>query len=247
MDALEEEANSFALDLMERLARVLPVGDLGFTSIAAKQADGSARMSVASAARGGIELQIDQTPRLQLAVDYELVMSPTSQRATVLRSAFRVRPWQVARPLFTVDYIRDASSNIPAAHYNVHFDHDAVTDQLLRAGASRRGKVHKKKATAGSQPRLADLHFPVGGHRFRPCLEDVIDMLWAEFGIDMRPTARGAIEEGRARWREMQLRAAVSDYPAAAIEELRELGYEVAWIRPGVPEPDTRRDRIHAM
>jgi hypothetical protein len=247
VDALEDEANSFALDLMERLARVLPVGDLGFTSTAVKQADGGARMSVASAARGGIELQINEIPRLQIAVDYDLVMSPTSRRATVLRSAFRVRPWQVARPLFTVDYIRDAGSNIPAAHYNVHFDHDAVTEELLRAGAVRRGKVHMKRAIGGVEPRLADLHFPVGGHRFRPCLEDVIDMLWAELGIDMRPTARAAIEEGRRRWREMQLRAAVSDHPAAAIDELRQMGYQVAWNRSGIPEPTIRHDRVQAI
>jgi len=247
VDPLQEEANAFALDLMERLARILPVGDLGFTSTATKLRDGGGRMSVASAARGGIELQIDRTPRLQLEVDLDLVMSPTSQRATVLRSALRVRPWQVARPLFTVDYVRDAGSNIPAAHYNVHFDHDAVTNELLQTGAARRGKLHKKRASQGLTPRLADLHFPVGGHRFRPCLEDVIDMLWAEFGIDMRPTARAAIEEGRHHWREMQLRAAVTDNPAAAIAELRKMGYEVVWTRSGMPEPDLRADRIRAI
>jgi len=76
-------------------------------------------------------------------------------------------------------------------------------------------------------PRLADLHFPIGGHRFRPCLEDILQMIWFEFGIDVRDTALGALGEGRVRFRERQLAAAVGDDPDIAALELRRLGYSV--------------------
>jgi hypothetical protein len=242
--ALEDEAHEFAVQLMLRLWEILPTGHLGFTADASQGTDGSARIAVASAFAGGIPLTIDQRPALQLAVDYELMMSPNSRRATVVGSTFLVRPFDVGRPLFTVDYVRHARSNTPAAHYNLHFEHGPIEAELLQTGATRRGKIHRKGVKAGKAPRLADLHFPMGGHRFRLCLEDVIEMLWLEFGIDVKPTARAAICEGREKWRTMQVRAAVSDDPQSAVDELRAMGY-------GVAEPETTRprrlDRIHAI
>lgn len=247
--SLEEEANAFALRLMERLALIVPTGDLGFTSEAVVRRDGSALMTVASANLGGIVLTIEDEPRLQLEVNYELVVSSNSGRARVLNSMILVRPFAVSRPLFTVDYVRDARSNTPAAHYNLHFGHDAITDELLRTGKKRRGALHRRSAEAGKPPLLRDLHFPVGGHRFRPCLEDVLEMLSIEFGIDVRPTAAGAIREGRREWRKVQLRAAVSDDPESAVEELRELGYTVEWSpsNPAARPTSIRADRTHAI
>ncbi|MDQ1217178.1 hypothetical protein [Microbacterium arborescens] len=241
---LEEEAHEFAVQLMLRLSRILPTGHLGFTADASQGADGSARIAIASAFHGGIPLSIEQRDALQLQVEYSLILSPTSQRATVVGSSFLVRPFEVGRPLFTADYVRDARSNTPAAHYNLHFEHGPLEGELLRTGAARRGKIHRKSVRTGRAPRLADLHFPVGGHRFRLCLEDVIEMLWIEFGIDVKPGAQAAILEGRERWRRMQLRAAVSDDPAAAIAELIALGYSVSTP---TELPDLRLDRVHAI
>jgi hypothetical protein len=87
-----------------------------------------------------------------------------------------------------------------------------------------RPKAHRRKGTV---PRLAQLHFPVGGHRFRPCLEDVLQMLIFEFGLDTQPSWLTAVEKGRAEWRDMQLRAAVRDATGSAAEVLRSLGYSV--------------------
>lgn len=242
--ALEEEAHEFAIQLMLRLSEILPTGHLGFTADASPAPDGSARIAIASVFAGGIPLTIDERPALQLEVDYKLMMSPTSMRATVVGSTFLVRPFDVGRPLFTVDYVRDARSNTPAAHYNLHFEHGPIEAELLQTGATRRGKIHQKGVRSGKAPRLADLHFPTGGHRFRLCLEDVIEMLWMEFGIDVKSTAKKAICEGRVSWRAMQVRAAVSDDPQSAAEELRTLGYVV--VEP--PSPGRRRlDRIHAI
>lgn len=65
------------------------------------------------------------------------------------------------------------------------------------------------------------------GIAFRPCLEDVLQMLILEFGLDTKPDWLAAVEKGRARWRDIQLRAAVRDAPESAAEDLRGLGYEV--------------------
>ena len=229
---------------MIRLSEILPTGHLGFTSDAFQASDGAARIAIASEAAGGIPLTIDGRDAFQLAVDYKLMMSPTSQRATVVGSTFLVRRHGAGRPLFTVDYVRGAHSNTPAAHYNLHFEHGPLEAEMLQTGATRRGKIHQKGVRSGRTPRLADLHFPVGGHRFRLCLEDVIEMMWIEFGIDVKPSAKQAICEGREEWRAMQVRAAVSDDPSSAVAELRALGYEVH--APSSERP-RRLDRVHAI
>ena len=235
----------FATELMLRLAEILPTGFLGFTCEASPGLSGSAQMVISSEHEGGIPLLIEDKPRLQLQVDYYLIVSPNSTRATVVRSTFLVRPYGIGRPLFSVDYVRDAHSNTPAAHYNFHFEHGPVEQELLTAGAVRRGKLHRRAAEGGKGARLADLHFPVGGHRFRPCLEDVIEMLWIEFGIDVKQTAKAAINEGRETWRSMQAKAAVADDPSSAVDELRALGFTVV---PPDGDLSTRRlDRIHAI
>lgn len=241
---LEDEVQEFTVRLMLRLAEIIPAGDLGFTCDAVAHPDGSARMAVASAHTGGIPLTVDGSPILQLAVNYRLVMSPTSNRASVAGSSFLVRPFGESRPLFTADYVRGTGSNVPAAHYNFHFDHGDVEAKLLDAGRKRRGKIHQKHASTGRTPRLADLHFPVGGHRFRLCLEDVLEMLCIEFGIDVKDTAGEAIAQGREEWRRVQVRAAVSDDPEGAAAELRSLGYVVT---DPTPLPGKRMEMVRSI
>jgi hypothetical protein len=64
---------------------------------------------------------------------------------------------------------------------------------------------------------ISALHIPVGGSRFRPCLEDVIQFLIEECLFDSLPRWREAVEEGRASWRRIQARAVVRDFPREAI------------------------------
>ena len=71
---------------------------------------------------------------------------------------------------------------MPAAHIHVHAHRDGLSHALGKTGSkTKRGKA---RAEAREVPRMADLHFPVGGHRFRPCLEDVLEMLVTELGVD---------------------------------------------------------------
>jgi len=74
---------------------------------------------------------------------------------------------------------------------------------------------------------MSALHIPVGGARFRPCLEDVVQLLAEDFRFDMLPTWRAAVNPGREEWRRKQVRAAVRDWQEEAAETLRKLGYSV--------------------
>ncbi|WP_127201730.1 hypothetical protein [Streptomyces sp. Z26] len=56
---------------------------------------------------------------------------------------------------------------------------------------------------------LDKLHFPVGGKRFRPCIEDIIEFLVAERLADGREGWQQVVEEGRDRFQRKQLRAAM--------------------------------------
>lgn len=92
-------------------------------------------------------------------------------------------------------------------------------------------------------PSIQDVHFPMGGHRFRPCLEDVLHMLIEEFGIDRQSETFQALEEGRIAWRRKQARSVVRDDPESAVNALRQLGYDVDW-RHESGEPPVRWDRL---
>ena len=105
--------------------------------------------------------------------------------------------------------------------------------------------THHEDEGGWSRTRLRDWQSSIfGGHRFRPCLEDVLEALANEFGIDVKDGWREAIREGREEWRRMQLRAAVRDAPRDVAEVLRSMGYEV--IDPAEPPAD-RLDRLQSF
>ena len=70
------------------------------------------------------------------------------------------------------------------------------------------------------------MHFPVGGRRFRPPLEDFLVFLVEECGFDARPGWRTAVAESRARWQSMQARLLAHDRPLDVAAGLRELGWQ---------------------
>jgi hypothetical protein len=75
--------------------------------------------------------------------------------------------------------------------------------------------------------KLSRLHFPFGGARFRPTIEDVIQMLIEEFEVDCLESAKPILEANRKKFFERQLSAAVVETPQIAIDALSDAGYEV--------------------
>lgn len=163
----------------------------------------------------------------------------------ILSSTFKVNVKDSKIPLFTTDYVRDAGTGVPSAHLNVHADRDDTVMAMIQAGRVKRGKSRTRRMERGIQPRLGDVHFPLGGHRFRPCVEDVLEMLILEFGIDCHPNYVAALAAGRKRFRQTQLAAAVSDDPETAARKLESLGYE--FLRRPDPLPTARDDRLAAL
>jgi hypothetical protein len=62
----------------------------------------------------------------------------------------------------------------------------------------------------------------VGGKRFRPCIEDVIEFLITERLTEGREGWEKKLEEGRNRYRRTQLLAAMRRHPEVVEEYLRE-------------------------
>ena len=92
-----------------------------------------------------------------------------------------------------------------------------MTSQIKRA-SSRRGAAEKR-------PQLSDIHFPVGGPRLRPTLEDLLEMLIHDLGIDHSDSALDALADARAGWRRDQARAIVGADQETAAQVLREAGW----------------------
>jgi len=150
-------------------------------------------------------------------------------------------PQAAKEPLFRYHYQRQSAHDLPASHIHVHAHRDALSHVLGQTGTQTpRGKA---RARADDIPRMPDLHFPVGGHRFRPCLEDVLEMLVTEFGVDHPDGAIEALRQGRETWRRSQTRTVVRDAPEEAIHVLSSLGYEVT-LRDGHTAPPGSLERL---
>jgi hypothetical protein len=107
--------------------------------------------------------------------------------------------------LLHYDFARDPDNRYPAAHVQVNAV-SAAFEELCHH--------------LGRRADLARLHLPVGGKRFRPCLEDMVEMLIVEELAAFRLGWQAAIDEHRSQFRRIQLMAAVRDDPEAARDEL---------------------------
>lgn len=130
---------------------------------------------------------------------------------------------RVADPLLRFEYVRDWKEP-PGAHIQVHAHRDEMAYLLRLADRGRPKEGHRRRKL----PKLSEMHIPVGGHRMRPSLEDILLFLKREFAIDTAPTWRTTIDEHLRGWRDLQVKAATRDSPEAAAEVLRLLGYTVA-------------------
>ncbi|MFT4042856.1 MAG: hypothetical protein QM673_06805 [Gordonia sp. (in: high G+C Gram-positive bacteria)] len=116
-------------------------------------------------------------------------------------------------PILRYEYERVSSSK-PGAHVQIHAHRGALSHLLSRTGVA-------------NPHSMESLHLPVGGDRFRPCLEDVVEFLVVECGFYCRPGWAQAVKFGRMNWRRYQLASAVRDCPSEAVNVLERLGYTV--------------------
>ncbi|MCC3275337.1 hypothetical protein LJ753_05575 [Arthrobacter sp. zg-Y20] len=192
---------------------------------------------------GGLVLNVDGQPRFRLSVTYHCELSESRKYLAVDRSTFNVFVVDQGMPLIRYDYLRRPRKT-PGAHINFRMDTEAAATALKVAGNNRKTKQRRKRGHGDGHGTPSQLHLPVGGPRFRPCLEDVLEFLATELAVDSASTWQDALTEGRTLWRETQLKAATQDNPEAAAEALRELGYLVEWDSASGEVPQLRLHRL---
>lgn len=238
--SLERQAAEFADELTDTVNAVSP----NCSPFVAKAIQDGSRFTVSQTPAEGVPLKVDQKPLLSMTARYWCTVDRAKRFLAVERSDIAVYPGVKARgePLFRYEYLREAR-DVPAAHIQVHGHRDALSHVLSRSGTStNRGK---RRATGDDIPRMSELHLPVGGHRFRPCLEDILEMLLDEFGIDGAAESRATLQSGRKRWRMTQTSSAVRDDPDSAVSVLKELGYHIE-LADGEDAPLTNESRLTA-
>lgn len=214
---LASQASSFAAELGATLRACLP----SVPSIDAQGVDN--RFVVQPTDATGTPTQIplfvdrQQLATLSFKMYFDLDWSGTflkNVRTDV--SVFSVLDKQ---PLFHLDYRADMHT-APRAHWQFHAERGSLTHLLTLA--------HKHRPNNVENPHtLSKLHFPVGGERFRPCIEDVIQFLIEECGVDRVKKWKDAVNAGREKWRRLQFRTVVRDLQADAAEILRREGWTV--------------------
>ena len=148
-------------------------------------------------------------PHCYLDLSYTFCWDESQEYPAVQSSFFGIyAPDKARTALCHFDYERDKTGGYPEAHIQVYAKAPAL-DLLPQAN----GKP------------LSKFHFPVGGRRYRPLLEDVIEFLAVEGLVPELP--RGAdevIQAGREEFGLTQLRAAMRRDPEIATQALREWG-----------------------
>ena len=112
-----------------------------------------------------------------------------------------------------IDYVRNPSNEFPGSHLHVAGHRDDLDSIYL-------GDERKTR-------KLRDLHLPVGGKRFRPTLEDLIEFMVTEEMVVPRPQWRRVVDDHRDRWTRIQVKASTRRYQDDAAEALREAGWEL--------------------
>jgi hypothetical protein len=141
-----------------------------------------------------VPLTVAGDRRLDLRVRFRCIFDFTGRYLAVEQSEFALILPLVRHPVARFDYSR--ARDWAAAHVQLHAESSAVG--YLRA-------------LAGKAPETWRLHLPVGGRRFRPSLEDVVEFAVREFGVEPKAEWLARLEEGRARWRLLQVKSAIRD------------------------------------
>lgn len=166
-----------------------------------------------------IALYVESEHSADLGFAFYLAMDHAGAYLKTVRSQIHLYSVLDRTPLLRLEYRTDMHT-APIAHWQFHAERGAFSHLLARAHGSKTGHVARPHD-------LSSLHLPVGGERFRPCLEDVLQFLITECGVDHKSEWEEAVRAGRERWRRRQLGAAVRDSPGEAARVLRELGWTV--------------------
>lgn len=141
-----------------------------------------------------------------LRIGYQLCMDEERTYLTVSSSTYEVyADSDMELALCRFDYERD-KAGYPEAHIQVY------------------GTSPGLAQWPGFPAReLERIHLPCGDRRYRPSLEDVIEFLIIEGLASGKDRWQDAVDGGRRKWRQLQLRAAVRRDPETARQALAQV------------------------
>ena len=181
------------------------------------------RYAVRPAGDGARQQRIPLTVSGEHLADLSLALYQTldhsGRHLKTTRSDFGVFSTLDRTPLVRLEYRSDMSED-PVCHWQFHAERGAFTHLLSIANSNDARRVP-------TPHDLSKVHLPVGGERFRPGLEDLIEMLIRDCGVDSAEGWREALAAGRERWRHRQFRTSVRDLQDEAASVLRAHGWTV--------------------
>jgi len=153
-----------------------------------------------------------KAPHLYLGLLFRMAADDADRYPMIRSSVMYLSPDpHSAVTLLHYDYERDKADDYPEAHLQV---------------CATSVEWEEAMASYGSKGRpLRKLHLPVGGRRFRPIVEDLIEFLVTEKLAPGRTGWKKHVDAGRKRFEERQLRAAVRRNPEIALAILQEEGH----------------------
>ena len=218
-DELANKAADFARELGETRAATLPQAP----SVDVQAVEGKNTFIVQPSNPDGavarVPLFVNGAKLAELSIVLYLDMDWTGTFLKNVRTDCAAYSVLDRQPLFRMDYRADMQS-APVAHWQFHAERGALTHLLSMAQAHRPKSVE-------SPHMLSRLHFPIGGERFRPCIEDLIQFVIEECGVDAVPGWDRVVQAGRERWRRIQLRTVVRDLQQEAAAILVREGWTV--------------------
>ena len=236
MSRLDELATTFADDLTALTRGVLGEDAPRFAALNMGHRVRVSPMSIDEKVQR-IPVSVNGEPVLSLMARYYCCWDGSSTFLATDQADIHLHYVRNPDPLIRFEYVR-SSKEPPGAHIQVHAHRDEMAYLLRLADAGRPKQGLRRRKL----PRLSEMHLPVGGHRMRPALEDVLLFLKREFAIDTAPGWRSVVDDHLRNWRKIQLMSAVRDAPEAAAEVLRLLGYTVE--PPAVPAPRPPREQV---
>jgi len=220
---LATEAQGFAAELTSVIQSAIGPR----TSFEAQMVEGGAEAIVGPAPFVGsrptfIELNrsCDDEPVLFLRANFNVGLDGESQFLQVLSSTLGLfvdvrQGNKPPKPLVRVEYERKlAEPEEAAAHVHLH------------ANSPELAWVYGSCGNAAKD--LHSLHFPVGGSRFRPTLEEFLLFLDREdIFNDWTEGWHDVVLESLGQWRSRQAAATVRRFPEEAMKALERLGFQV--------------------
>ncbi|OFT84033.1 hypothetical protein [Corynebacterium sp. HMSC29G08] len=246
-DALTQQIEAFNEELSDAV-EAFTGSSFVFEYSLLHQGDGdiaSIRLSQSEGKQGIIPLFSQGKKVLGVVPEYRCSWDSGGNYLAVESSKFAVYPYgkTETEPLFRIEYVKDQNPNQPSSHIHVHAHRDEFTHLLGFAAKLNPERSNQVKRYFEGTSRVSQFHFPTGGHRFRPCLEEVFEVLRVAFVLDVdNGRWQEQLRTARLRWRKIQTAAVVRDDPREALRVLVE-DFKMPWPE-GWECPEPNLDKI---